>query len=99
MELTAPPLDAHGKRFIQQLCEKFLYLGRAVNITLLCLISALASQTTNPTEGTMKSATQLLDYLGTQDKAVLTFNANNMISAVHSNASYLSKPKARSRAG
>ena len=42
---------------------------------------------------------QLLDYLGTQEEEVLTFNASNMVLAVHRNASYLSKPKAHSRAG
>ena len=47
----------------------------------------------------MRSATQLLDYLGTQEEAALMFNASHMILAVHSNASYLSKPKTRSRAG
>jgi predicted glutamine amidotransferase len=46
----------------------------------------------------MQYAKQLLDYLGTQEEAVLTFNASNMVLAVHSNASYLSKPKARSKA-
>ena len=96
---TAPPLDGQGKQFIQQLCGKFLYLGRAVDSTLLCPISALAAQSFNPTKDTMRSAKQLLDYLGTQEEAELTFNASNMILAVHSNASYLSEPKARSRAG
>ena len=99
MESSAPPLEAQGKWFIQQLCGEFLYLGKAVDSTLLCPIGALASQSANPTEDTIRSATQLLDYLGTQDKAVLTFNTSNMISAVQSDASYLSKPKARSRAG
>jgi hypothetical protein len=42
---------------------------------------------------------QLLDYLATQEDAVLTYNASDMILAVHSDASYLSKPKAQSRAG
>ena len=98
-ESTAPPLDAQGKRFIQQLCGKFLYLGRAVDGTLLCPISPLASQSANPTDDTMRKATQLLDYLGTQEEAVITFNASNMILAVPSDASYLSEPKARSRAG
>ena len=42
---------------------------------------------------------KFLDYVATQEEAVLTFNASNMKLAVHSNASYLSKPKARSRAG
>ena len=42
---------------------------------------------------------QFLDYVATQEEAVLTFNASNMILAVHSDASYLSEPKAQSRAG
>jgi hypothetical protein len=37
--------------------------------------------------------------MASQDEAVLTYKANDMVLAVHSNASYLSKPKARSRAG
>jgi hypothetical protein len=98
-ESTAPPLDAQGKHFIQQLCGKFLYLGRAIGSTLLCPISALAAQSSNPTKNTMQCATQLFNYLGTQEEAILTYNASNMILAVHSNASYLSKPKVRSRAG
>ncbi len=94
-ESTAPPLlDAQGKRFIQQLCGKFLYLGRAIDSTLLCPISALAAQSSNPTKDTMRCATQLLDYLGTQEEAILTYNASNMILAVHSDSSYLSEPKA-----
>ncbi len=98
-ESTAPPLDAQGKRFIQQLCGKFLYLGRAIDSALLCLISARTTQSSNPIKDTMPCATQLLDYLGTQEEAILTYNVSNMILAVHSDASYLSKPKACSRAG
>ena len=40
-----------------------------------------------------------MDYLATQDEAVLTYSASKMILTVHSDASYLSEPKARSRAG
>ena len=40
----APPLDKNGKKYIQQICGKFLFLGRAVDSTLLCPISAIASQ-------------------------------------------------------
>ena len=95
----APPLDKQGKKYIQQVCGKFLFLGRAVDPTLLCPISAIASQSANPTEDTMRQTQQLLDYLSTTDDAVLTFNASDMKLAVHSDASYLSEPKARSRAG
>jgi hypothetical protein len=94
-----PNFDKAGKKFIQQVCGKFLFLGRAVDGTLLMPISAIASQTSEPTEDTMKQTQQLLDYLATQEEAVLTYNKSNMILAVHSDASYLSEPKARSRAG
>ena len=51
---TAPPLDAKGRKFIQQVCDKFLFLGRAVDSTLLFPINAIASQSANPTEDTVK---------------------------------------------
>ena len=44
----------------------------------------------------MRHTQQLLDYLATQEEAVLTYNASEMILAAHSDASYLSEPKARS---
>ncbi len=98
-ESTAPLLDDKAKRFIQQVCGKLLFLGRAVDSTLLCLISAIASQSSKPTTGTMQQTLQLLDYLATQEEAVLSYHASNIVLAVHSNVSYMSEPKARSRAG
>jgi hypothetical protein len=96
---TAPLLDKKGKRFIQRVCGKFLFLGRAVNPTLLCPISAIALQSAQPTPETLKQTLQLLDYIATQEDAVITYNASDMKLATHSDASYLSEPKARSRAG
>ena len=40
-----------------------------------------------------------LDYVATHPDAVLTYNKRNMVLAVHSDASYLTEPKSRSRAG
>jgi hypothetical protein len=37
--------------------------------------------------------------MATQDDAILAYHASNMVLAIHSNASYLSKPKSCSRAG
>jgi hypothetical protein len=65
-ELTAPLLDNKAKRFIQQVCRKFLFLGRAVDSTLLCPFSAITSQSSKPTTDTMWQTLQLLDYLATQ---------------------------------
>jgi hypothetical protein len=92
-------LDKTEKKFIQKVCGKFLFLGRAVDSTLLCPISAIASQSSKPTKDTMAQTMQLLDYLASQEEAVLTYNASEMILAAHSDASYLSEPQARSRAG
>ena len=39
---TAPLLDKKGKRFIQQMCRLFLFLGHVVNNILLYLVSATA---------------------------------------------------------
>jgi hypothetical protein len=96
---TLPLVDDKAKRFIQQVCGKFLFLGRAVDNTLLCPISAIASQSSKPTEDTMRYTLQLLDYLATQEDVVLSYHASDMVLAVHSNVSYLSEPKAPSRAG
>ena len=41
----------------------------------------------------------LFDYIASQDDAILTYHAINMILAAHSNAGYFNKPNARSRAG
>ena len=62
MQLSSAPLiDKKGKKFIQQVCGFFLFLGRSVDIKLMCPISAITSQSANPTEETMKQTQQLLD--------------------------------------
>jgi hypothetical protein len=98
-ESTAKPLDKNDKKFIQKVCGKFLFLARAVDPTLLCPISAIASQSATPTTDTMQQTKQLLDYIASQEDAVITYNASDMILATHSDAGYLNEPKARSRAG
>jgi hypothetical protein len=72
-ESTTPLLDDKAKHFIQQVCGKFLFLGRAVGSTLLCPISAIAFQSSKLTTDTMQQTLQLLDYLATQEDAVLSF--------------------------
>ncbi len=67
--------------------------------TVLTPISTIPSQSANPTKETLAHTNQLLDYLATQEDAVLTYNCSKMVMVVHSNASYLCKPKAKSRAG
>jgi hypothetical protein len=77
----------------------FLYYGRAVDPTMLTGLSAIASTQAKPTEETMIKMHDFLDYAATHQDAIITYQASNMVLAIHSDASYLSKPKARSRAG
>jgi hypothetical protein len=98
-EDTSPPLDKTGKKFIQEVCRTFLFLARSIDGGILPALSALASQQAQPTENTMKLCKLFLDCMASQEEPIFTYKASDMVLAVHSNASYLSKPKARSRAG
>ena len=95
----APNVNPTEKKFFQKVCGKFLFYGRAVDSTVLTPISAIASQSANPTKETLEHTYQLLDFLDTQEDAVLTYNHSEMAMAVHCDASYLCEPKAKSRAG
>ena len=47
----------------------------------------------------MDKSQHFLDYMATQEPAVLTYCISDMILAVHSNAGYLNEENARNRAG
>jgi hypothetical protein len=47
----------------------------------------------------MKRVKQFLDYVVTQEPAVTTYRASDMVLAIHSNAGYLNEEGARSHAG
>jgi len=96
---TSPKLTKEEKTYIQEVIGVFLYYARAVDCTMLCALGSLASQQANPTEDTMKKVRQFLDYALCNPDAIVTYRASNMVLAVHSDASYLSESKARSRAG
>lgn len=94
-----PPLDKAGQKYIQAVTGTLLYYARAVDPTILVALSTIAAQQAKLTQLTMEQAKQLLDYCASQEDAVLTYNASDMILAVQSNAGYLTKNQARSRAG
>ena len=62
-------------------------------------LSAIAAQQSAPTEETLARVNQFLDYMWTHPDAKIRNRASNMILSVHSDASYLSAPKARSCTG
>ncbi len=62
-------------------------------------LSEIALQQAVPTENTMELVNQFLDYMWTHPDAIIWYLASDMILNVHSDALYLSAPKACSHAG
>jgi len=91
-------LDAAGIKRVQQIVGSILYYARAVDMTVLMALSSIAVEQTRATEKTMGRCIQLLDYLARNSEAKVRYHASDMIMNIHSDASYLSETKARSRA-
>ena len=92
-------LDDADKKCIQQIVGSFLYDARAINPTILMALSAIAAQQSAPTELTRDCVAQFLDYMATHPDAKICYRASDMVLNIHLDASYLSTPNARSRAG
>ena len=82
----SPRIDAKGKKFVQQGTGKLLFLRRVIDSTLLTPLSAIASQQASPTEETMAHTKHILNYISSQEDAVLTYSAIKMMLAVHNDA-------------
>ena len=91
-------LDAKGIKRIQQIVGSILYYAHAVDMTVLMALSSIAVEQTKATEKTLGRCLQLLDYLASNSEAKVRYHASDMIMNIHSDASYLSETKARSRA-
>jgi hypothetical protein len=96
---TSLPLDAAGIKRLQEAIGTFLFLARAVDNIMLVALGTLAAAQTKGTESTMDALMHLLDYAATHPDAAIRFHRSAMILYVHSDASYLSKHKARSSVG
>jgi hypothetical protein len=88
------PLNKEDTKFVQQVTCSFLYYGRAVDPMILHALSTIASQQSAPTEKTKSLVHTLLDYMATHPNSIIRFYASDMILNVHSDASYLTAPKA-----
>ena len=92
-------LTKRERNLFSKYAEVFLFLGRSVESTPLFPISAITPQSANPTKETMRQTQQLLDYIATQEDAIITYSNSDMTLAVHIDESYLIKAKARIQAG
>jgi hypothetical protein len=103
-QLTDPidlsePLEPEGILRLQCITGTFLYYARAVDPTMLVTLSALASYQSKGMQQTADDAVKFLNYCATHPDAILQYKQSDMVLMVHSDASYLSESKARSRAG
>jgi hypothetical protein len=76
-----------------------LYYVRAVDPTVLMPLNDIATEQTKATEKTQAATNKMLDYLATHPDATIRYHASDMVLYIHSDASYLSVPNARSRLG
>ena len=98
-EIFSLLLNKADKTYVQAVTGTFLYYERAVDLTILVVLNAIATEQANPMQLTKDKVTQLLDYCTSQEEVIITYRASDMILAVHSDAGYLNKCKSRSRAG
>lgn len=94
-----PHLTEPQAKRMQQIIGTFLYYARAVDPTMLVALGDLASQQSTPTQATLTALNRCLDYASSNPKATIQYRASSMQLQVHSDASYLSAPRERSRAG
>ena len=86
------------KKFQEVTCT-LLYYARVVNSTILPALGSVSTQEADPTKHTMAKVSQFLDHASTHLDTIITYHASNMVLVGHSDESYLSESKARSRAG
>ena len=98
-EPDAPVLPANEINKCQQITGTLLYYAIAVDPTMLVSLGDIAANQSKATEDTRNQIYWLLDYAATHPDAKITYSASNMIIRIHSDASYLSVPRARSRGG
>ena len=66
---------------------------------MLAALGSISAQQAKGTEKTYADTLWLLNYAATQPNATIRYTASDMVFHIHSDASYLSEPRARIRAG
>ncbi len=79
--------------------KSFLYYVRAKGLMILHTLSTIASEQGHATKNTLRKCNNFLDYMAWHPDAIVRFHASDIILNIHSDASYLTAPKSRSRAG
>jgi len=73
---SSPPLNKHGKKYIQEVSGTLHYYARCVDNTMLPALGSLVTQQANPMLNTKKMVHELLDYAVTHPDAIITYQAS-----------------------
>jgi hypothetical protein len=93
------PASASQTHLLQSVTGTLLYYSRAVDPSIATAVHELGSIQANPTQNDMAKMMRLLQYVQSHPNMSIRYHASNMIYQLMSDASYLSRPKARSVAG
>ena len=91
------PVSKEKIKRIQGIVVSILFYARSVDSTFLVGLNSIVMQQTSATNNILKRTEDLLDYAATHPDAKIRYRASEMILQIHTDASYLSEPKARSR--
>jgi hypothetical protein len=83
----------------QGIVGTLLYYDPSLDPTLIMPLSTIASRLSTATTTTMDAVSHLLEYCSTKPDAALRYYASDMQLKIHSDASYVSEPRAKSRIG
>ena len=76
-----------------------LYYARAIDPTIFMALNSLTEVQTKPTIETAKQIIQFINYIATHPDSITEYRKIGMILHIYLDASYISEPEARSRAG
>ena len=95
---SAKPLPQPAVTCIQKFIGTLIYYSITVDSTMLVYIGTIASTQATETQNTAKAVVKLLNYAASHPDATIWYNYSGISLYIHSGGSYLSSPKAQSRA-
>ena len=96
---TSSPLDAAAIKTLQEQVGCLLYYARGIDATILPAVTHISSRQSDPTQAVAAAMDRLLRYCARYPDNELVYHACSMTLEIQSDASYLSRPHARSVAG
>ena len=98
-DAPSEPLSAEELKELQEIVGVFLFYSRAVDPTMCTALNKISLRQAKPTALVKKEVERFFEYASRFSDATMRIRASNMKLVGHSDASYLSEDKARSRAG